>query len=71
MFEGGMKRYRIAAAVLAAQMDEDFSIRTTKGILKGCEGDYLCRGPSGKMWPLPKELFESIYVLDESGGENS
>ena len=55
------REYQKIATVWACQMERSFSVVTLEGTMRGREGDYLCKGPNGELWPVKKEIFESTY----------
>lgn len=45
----------------AIQMDKDFEVETIEGKAKAKEGDFLCKGSEGDMWPVDQEIFRKTY----------
>lgn len=55
----------------AVQMDEPFTVETIEGEADAKEGDFLCKGSEGDMWPVDQEIFNKTYrPLDAPKLEN-
>jgi hypothetical protein len=54
--------YRKIEPVWAMKMHEDFHVKTLEGDMEGHNGDYLCRGIEGELWPCKASIFEKTYV---------
>lgn len=50
-----------AVVVHAAQINEEFTVETLEGPLKGNPGDYLIIGVRGERYPIRKDIFEETY----------
>ena len=49
--------------IRAIQVTEDFQVETLEGIMKGKAGDYLVKGTQGELYPVKKNIFETIYEM--------
>ena len=47
--------------ITAIQMDNDFTVETLEGTMKGHAGDYLATGINGEKYPIAKKIFERSY----------
>lgn len=47
----------------AIQIDEEFTVETLEGTMKGKPGDYLIRGIEGEYYPCDEKIFEKSYDL--------
>lgn len=47
--------------IKAVQMDEEFTIKTMEGVMRGKEGDYLIRGIKGEFYPCDMDIFNDTY----------
>jgi hypothetical protein len=57
------KFYRkLPVAVKAYQMEDDFTVETLEGIMKGNAGDFMIIGVAGEPYPCNREVFEATYV---------
>lgn len=45
------------------QVDEDFTVETLEGTLKGKAGDYLVVGVKGEMYAIDQEIFAETYDI--------
>lgn len=45
----------------AIQIDKPFVVQTIEGDAEAKEGDFLCKGPEGDMWPVDQEIFRKTY----------
>ena len=55
------KVYRKTAVTRARQMETDFQVATTEGLMSAKAGDYLCVDSKGNLYPCAKEVFEESY----------
>lgn len=55
--------------VHAYEMDENFSIQTPEGLMKGSKGDYLIRGVKGEFYPIKREIFHETYDWEDGEEE--
>jgi hypothetical protein len=49
----------------AKKLDSPMRVRTLEGDVEASQGDYLCVGAQGEMWPQPGPRFENVYELVE------
>jgi len=47
--------------VKAVKMNDDFIVETPNGQLSGSKGDYLVEDENGNVYPVKKEIFETVY----------
>lgn len=59
------KTFKKVATTRALQVREPFVVHTLEGVMVAQEGDYLCMGDAGDVWPVKKEIFESTYEESE------
>lgn len=59
--EKEFKTYRKKSLTRAVQMDTDFQVATTEGVMSAKAGDYLCLDIKGNPYPCDKLVFESSY----------
>ena len=52
--------------VQAIQVIASFDVETLEGTLKGKPFGYLVQGTKGEFYPVDKQIFESIYEVDEN-----
>ena len=47
--------------VRAVKMDQNFVVETLSGALTGSKGDYLVEDEDGNLYPVEREIFETVY----------
>ena len=47
--------------VKAIKMSRDFKVETRSGALTGSKGDYLVEDEDGNLYPVEREIFETVY----------
>ena len=45
----------------AIKIDKPFTVETIEGEAEAKEGDFLCKGTEGDMWPVDQEIFAKTY----------
>lgn len=56
-------QYVKVASVKAVRMKEDFQVNTLEGAANGAEGDWLCQGAHGELWPICNQRFIATYLV--------
>lgn len=60
------KKVRKRAIIIQAiQIDEEFTVETLEGTMKGKPGDFLMIGVDGERYPCAKEIFFKTYDFVE------
>jgi len=54
-----------AGYVVARQMDEPFSIKSSGGVEHGVAGDYLLANDMGDQWSVDASTFNELYTIAE------
>lgn len=47
--------------ILAAQVNEPFTVASRHGPVSGQAGDYVMVSPSGELYPCSQEMFSKLY----------
>lgn len=55
------REFQKVATTYAVQMDKPFTVKTIEGDADAKEGDFLCKGDEGDMWPVDQEIFLKTY----------
>lgn len=67
-----MRAYRKRTLTDCARAPWPFRIRMdgreVTGEVTGREGDYICRSPSGALYPVPASAFEAMYEEADPDG---
>jgi len=64
------QHYKKTKPLWAKKLKEDISVNTLEGKIESHVGDYLCKGPTGDIWPQKEgSLFKKYDSTDETNSE--